>query len=376
MTFMKKPSVSHDDSLQSRPPFGGEDVRFGLGIEEFESYDLILDARTPREFDDDHLPGAVNLPVVGEEEYAQVGTLHVTDKHSAYVLGVERALANMSRQLKDVAAQYPKESRVLVYCFRGGKRSKLWGDTLGTVGYNVAVLKGGWKAYRRWVNERLAELPAEFNFKVLAGSTGCGKTRLLQALAAAGGQVLDLEGLAQHRGSLIGALPGVAQPSQKTFETLILSALRKMSPAKPVWIEAESKKIGRLQVPQELHRRMHTTTPIHISAPMQERVSLWQADYAHFASNPQGMVKRLEPIRALVGAAVFERWRELAVTGELRELFERVMVDHYDPCYQRSTRKSYGPSGDAPTLALTSLNPEALLETAGRLIRSTMFAAE
>lgn len=170
----------------------------------------MIDARSEREFSEDHLPGAVSLPVVVNDEYAEVGTTHRTDAHRAYVIGVSYALKNISHAINDLVSRYPKDARMLVYCFRGGKRSKLWFDALSTIGYRVERLPGGWKAYRAWVREQLAQLPSRFSYHVLCGPTGCRKTRMLSTLADVGAQVLDLEGLASHRGSLIGDIPGVA----------------------------------------------------------------------------------------------------------------------------------------------------------------------
>ena len=188
-------------------------------------YDLVIDARSPREYAEDHVPGSVNLPVVDNDEYAEVGTMHRADTHRAYLIGVSYALKNMSQAIDHLVARYPKGARMLVYCFRGGKRSKLWFDALSTIGYKVERLPGGWKAYRAWVREQLQSMPAKYHYHVLCGATGVGKTRLLDALSAVGAQVLDLEGLAQHRGSLIGALPGIAQPTQKWFDSLLLDKL-------------------------------------------------------------------------------------------------------------------------------------------------------
>ena len=219
-------------------------------------YALVIDARSQREYTEDHVPRAVNLPVVDNEEYAEVGTTHRTDKHRAYLIGVSYALKNISHAIDDLVAGHPKDARMLVYCFRGGKRSKLWFDALSTIGYRVDRLPGGWKAYRAWVRDQLTELPRKYRYNVLCGPTGCGKTRLLSALASVGGQVLDLEDLAQHRGSLIGDLPGVAQPTQKWFESLVVEKLSRFDPSRPIWVESESKKIGAIQVPSALLETM------------------------------------------------------------------------------------------------------------------------
>jgi tRNA 2-selenouridine synthase len=338
-----------------------------LGVQDWDAYDLVIDARSPREYAEDHIPGAVNLPVVDDAEYAEVGTAHRDNPHAAYLVGVEYSLRNISRHVRGLIHRYDPSARMLVYCFRGGKRSKLWADNLRTIGYPVDVLAGGWKRYRGWVRDSLDALPQRLQLKVLAGATGCGKTRLLQALQATGQQVLDLEALASHRGSLIGALPGVQQPSQKFFDSLVLDALRGMDPSRPVWLEAESKKIGNLHLPEALYAAMHRTTPIHVSAPMAERVKLWREDYAHFAQDPVHMVELLAPLKPLIGGEELKLWQELAAAGDVDRLFERVMTAHYDPCYERSTRRSYATLDEAQKVELVSLDRERLLEVAREL---------
>lgn len=331
---------------------------------DLSTFDLIIDARSPREYEEDHLPGAVNMPVVNNEEYAEVGTLHRTDKMGAYSIGVRYSLANIGRHLSEDLPKYPKDAKVLVYCFRGGKRSKLWFDALETIGYEVQKLTGGWKAYRRWVNEQLDSRPAGFQYHVLSGPTGCGKTRLLQALDAAGCQVIDLEGLARHRGSIIGAVPGVAQPSQKYFDTLLLQALSACDPKRPVWVEAESKKIGNVQLPSSLMATMRQGTVFRVQADMAQRVTLWREDYKHFEDNPQGLLERLGFIRSLVGGKEFEAWEALAAQHRMPELFERLMHNHYDPAYRRSILREYPEVDKAPLIELHDLSAQGLAQVA------------
>lgn len=347
-----------------------------LDILEFGDYDLIIDARSPREFDDDHLPGAINLPVVGNEEYAQVGILYKGDRHRAYLRGVADSLRNMAAAIDAQLGDLPPHARLLVYCFRGGKRSRLWYDTLRTIGFRTDRLEGGWKRYRRWTIEVLERFPEQFDYHVVNGPTGCGKTRLLQALAAAGEQVLDLEGLARHRGSLIGAIPGVRQPGQKLFESEVLDVLRRFDPGRPVWVEAESKKIGDVQLPTALHQGLHRARHRYlVDAPMAERVRVWREDFSHFAADPEAMLARLVYLVPLTGREVFEQWQALAAAGRIDDLFERVMVDHYDPAYGRSMRRNYGDRPHTP-LALPDLGAEALRAVAIDLAASRRRAVD
>ncbi|MDQ2925874.1 MAG: tRNA 2-selenouridine(34) synthase MnmH, partial [Acidobacteriota bacterium] len=313
-----------------------------LEVNEFSSYALVIDARSPHEYDEDHIPGAVNLPVVDDGEYAEVGTAHKTDKHAAYLIGVEYSLKNIAAQLRPLISKYRPDDRFLVYCFRGGKRSRLWADSLRTIGFEVDVLVGGWKNYRRWVRAGLESLPRSFSYRVLCGPTGCGKTRVLHELARQGHQVLDLEALARHRGSLLGDLPGEAQPTQKFFDTQLLDTLRCFDARRTIWLEAESKKIGNLQLPQALYDNMHAAPVVNLVAAMSERVKLWREDYPHFAADPIAMVGRLVPLKAMVGNEVLAEWTALARSGQVEYLFESVMTKHYDPCYARSSRRNYG----------------------------------
>jgi tRNA 2-selenouridine synthase len=339
-----------------------------LEVQEFSSYSLVIDARSPHEYAEDHIPGAVNLPVVDDAEYAEVGTKHKTDKHAAYLIGVEYSLHNIAGHIKPLISRYTPKDRFLVYCFRGGKRSRLWADNLRTIGFEVDVLAGGWKNYRRWVRAGLESLPRAFSYRVLCGPTGCGKTRVLHELQHQGHQVLELEGLANHRGSLLGDLPGQLQPTQKLFDTMVLDTLRQFDPRRPVWLEAESKKIGNLQLPDALYDAMHRSPVINIDAPMSERVKLWCEDYPHFAADPVAMVRKLEPLKPLVGKELLAEWMALATSGRVDELFESVMTGHYDPCYARSTRSNYGAKVQERTVELRSLDRAPLAEAVQRMV--------
>jgi tRNA 2-selenouridine synthase len=330
-------------------------------------YALVIDARSEREYAEDHVPGALNLPVVDNDEYAEVGTTHRSDKHRAYLIGVSYALRNISRAIDEIVGQYPKDARMLVYCFRGGKRSKLWVDSLATIGYRVDRLPGGWKAYRAWVREQLEDVPRRYHYNVLCGPTGCGKTRLLSALEQVGAQVLDLEGLARHHGSLIGDLPGVPQPTQKWFDSLLLSMLRRFDPNRPVWIESESKKIGAIQLPDALLDTLRAGRVFAVEAPMEERVKLWRQDYGHFEADPDALIAKLKHLRPLIGGEEFERWEKLTAERRMPELFQRLMEAHYDPAYARSIGRNFPQHAHAPRLPLASLDMPALLDVAREL---------
>jgi tRNA 2-selenouridine synthase len=337
-------------------------------MQDFTKYNLVIDARSPREYEEDHIPGAVNLPVVDNDEYAQVGTLHRSNKMAAYRIGVQYSLANIARHIRDDLAGYDAHTRVLVYCFRGGKRSKLWVDALETIGFQVDKLQGGWKSYRRAVNEQLAQLPRTYQYKVLSGPTGCGKTRLLYALRRVGEQVLDLEAVARHRGSVLGGVPGVRQPSQKYFDSLLLKELASFDPARPVWVEAESKKIGNVQLPDALLETMRKGRTFQVNAEMGQRVLLWREDYRHFEEDPMDMLECLRFLRPLIGGEEFAVWEQLASERRMPELFERLMRNHYDPAYRRSVLRNYPDIDSSPEVFLDDLSPSGLLAVAHSLL--------
>ncbi|MBN8505299.1 MAG: tRNA 2-selenouridine(34) synthase MnmH [Burkholderiales bacterium] len=335
------------------------------GVRPLGDYALIIDARTPKEFDEDHIPGATNLPIVTQQEFAEVGTLHRTDPHAAYVIGAQYALRNVARHIGETIAPLPRRSRLLIYCFRGGKRSRAWADPLLNIGFQVDVLPGGWKAYRAWVREQLECLPERLSWHVLAGTTASGKTRLLQALREAGAQVLDLEALACHRGSLLGALPGRAQPVQKRFDSALLQQLLDFDPARPVWVEDESKKVGKLQLPAPLHVALQGAKAWQLEAPMAARVQACREDYAHFAADPLSMVALLQSLKPLVGGEALAQWQALAEAGEVDALFEALMRQHYDPCYRRWLRSERR----MRSLPLPDLHPSTLVQVARRLMQ-------
>lgn len=339
-----------------------------LEILPFDRYSLIIDARTPKEYFEDHIPGSINLPVVDQDEFAEVGTLHKENTYEAYFLGVTYALQRISNHLKELAPRLKRSDHILVYCFRGGKRSKLWADQLRTIGLRVDTVRGGWKNYRRWVVAGLEQISRSFDYRVLSGPTGCGKTRLLDALRKEGAQVLDLEGLANHRGSLIGAVPGQQQPSQKYFETLLLHTLRHFDTDKPVWVEDESKRIGKVQLPVPLHEAMAQSPVIRVDAPLEERVRLWHEDYGHFKDDLPGMVQSLSRLNTLVGNKEVQLWRDLAAAGKASELFERLMTHHYDPAYARTFVRRHAEYVDQPTMHLSSLDAESLGSKARQLL--------
>lgn len=337
----------------------------------FNAFDDILDVRSPAEYADDHLPGAISVPVLNNEERARVGTLYTqVSPFEAKKLGAALIAQNIAHHLQHQFSNRPKSWRPLVYCWRGGMRSGAMAHILAQVGWNTSQLEGGYKNYRRHVITTLEALPQQLKLCVISGSTGSGKSHLLHALAEQDAQVLDLEQLAQHRGSLLGSLPDQRQPSQKTFETRLWDALRGFNPERPVYIEAESRKVGVLSLPNTLVERMRASPCVRLEVPQPVRVKFLMQDYAHFLSNPSLLTDRLQLLVALHGKEITGRWCELAQNGEWEQLVGELLTRHYDPTYKRSSAIGFQQRESASILKLDSLDSDNLHKTAEYLIRN------
>lgn len=330
-------------------------------VAQLADYDEIIDVRSPAEYAEDHIPGAISAPVLDDEERAQVGTIYTqVSPFEAKRLGAALISRNIAHHLETQFRNKPKNWRPVIYCWRGGQRSGAMAIILAQVGWQVGRLEGGYKNYRRNVIAELNELPARFEFRVVCGATGSGKSRLLRVLHAQGAQALDLEQLAQHRGSLLGNLPQEPQPSQKMFDSRLWDALRRLDPKRPVFVEAESKKIGSITLPDALLERIRAGRCILIEAPMHARVLLLMEDYAHFLRDPALLGQRLAPLVALHGHNVIEHWKELAAQGKWETLVEALLTEHYDPAYRRSTTANFPHLGEATVLRPAALDDAGL----------------
>lgn len=311
-------------------------------LAEIDRFDAIVDVRTPLEFAEDHIPGAINAPVLSNEERVIVGTMYKqVSPFAATRYGAGLVAKNIARHLETTFADKPQGWRPLIYCWRGGKRSGSMTTWFNLIGWKARQLENGYKAYRHQVLARLAEYPARYSYRVIAGLTGSGKTRLLQALAQCGAQVLDLEALARHRGSLLGALPDTPQPTQKGFDSLLLQALTAFDPAVPVFVEAESKKIGDVQLPGALMQSLARAECIRIEASLDDRIEFLCEDYAALFEAPSAFKERLACLTPLVGKKTMERWHGLVDSGAKATLFRELIEQHYDPAYRRSSHGLY-----------------------------------
>ncbi len=340
-------------------------------VAQLDAFDEVIDVRSPAEFALDHVPEAVNCPVLDDAERAHVGTLYKqVSPFDAKKAGAALVSKNIARHIEERFRGRARGWRPLVYCWRGGQRSAAMAHVLREVGWEAATLEGGYRAYRREVLAQLEELPARLGFRVVCGATGSGKSRLLAALAAQGAQVLDLERLACHRGSLLGELPGEPQPSQKMFDSLMWGALRRLDSTRPVFAEAESKKIGQLQVPSALLDRMREGECLRLEVPTPERVRFLIGEYRHFLEEPAALKQRLRCLTSRYGRAVIGRWLAQTDSGAWDELVADLLITHYDPSYLRATTQNYLHYDEGRRLSLDRIDEAGIGRAAADLLRT------
>jgi tRNA 2-selenouridine synthase len=305
-------------------------------------FDTIIDARSEDEHAEDRLPGAVNWPSLSNDERRIVGTEYKqVSPFVAQKRGAALVARNIARHIERDVLDKPKDWQPLVYCWRGGKRSGSLALVLGQIGFRVHLLEGGYRAYRRAVIAALEEQPQRHHYRVVCGPTGSGKSRLLQTLAAHGAQVLDLEALANHRGSVLGLVPGSPQPGQKQFESRLWDALRRLDPARPVFIESESRKVGDLRVPERLIECMRAAPCVRLELPHAARVALLLADYDFFVTDTEAFCERLNALRVLRGKEVVAGWQAAARAGRSADVVRDLLLRHYDPIYLQSIERNF-----------------------------------
>ncbi len=314
-----------------------------------EVYSEIIDVRSEGEFAEDGIPGAINLPVLSNEQRAKVGTIYKQiSPFEARKIGAALTAENIAKHLQQHFATKDKDYCALVYCWRGGQRSRSLALVLSEIGWEITLLKGGYKTYRSYVREQLEELPHKFTYKILCGLTGTGKTQILHHMRQQGLQVLDLEALANHRGSLLGQqwdfetqiLPS-KQPTQKAFESLLLQQLQTFQTNQVVWLESESNKIGEVYIPAILWQMMQQAKCVEVQLSQEARIELLLQEYPHLQEYPEVLKSKLQMLAYRHGRQKIEQWFKLIEQGKWSGLVGDLLSFHYDPAYSRSLKKSY-----------------------------------
>ncbi len=312
----------------------------------------IIDARSEGEYAEDHLPGAVNWPSLHDDERQLVGTEYKQiSAFDAKKRGAAMVAKNIAAHIERDVVNKPRDWQPLVYCWRGGKRSGSLALILDQIGFRVTLVDGGYKAFRAALVADLPGLAAQFSYRVICGTTGSGKTRLLQALGAEGAQVLDLEALANHRSSVLGLIPGLPQPTQKAFDSRIWAALRSFDVTRPVYVESESKKVGNVAVPEGLIDAMRASPCLQLDLPEDERVALLLEDYDFFVKDITFFCDRLGALTQARGKETVSDWQSRSKNGDVASVVRELLVKHYDPVYLQSIRRNFSRYAAAPVIA-------------------------
>ncbi len=308
---------------------------------DFDEYSEIIDVRSPGEFFEDHVPGAINCYVLNNEERATVGTIYKQQSpFTARKLGASLISANIARWTKDFFFDKNREYKPLVYCWRGGQRSMSLATILTRIGWDTSLLDGGYKQYRKHVIGSIETISPKLDLMIISGLTGTAKTDLLKLLKKNGEQMIDLEGLANHRGSLLGPDPEKPQPSQKYFESLLVKELKQLDPTQRVWVEAESNKIGNLYCPAPFWMQMSKSKAIEVRAPLNERVNYLLSEYQFFTENPQQLKDKVRVLKYRHGKQQVEDWNTMIDNNDWYEFVNSLLNIHYDPAYQSSNKKN------------------------------------
>ncbi len=339
-------------------------------IARLHDFDTIIDTRSPAEFALDHIPGAINCPALDDAQRAEIGTLY--KQVSPFVAkrrGAALVAINIGRHLLEGFQDKGQDWRPLIYCWRGGRRSGAFVTVFRQIGWDAHQLEGGYKNYRRDVLAQLAALPERFTFRVLTGPTGSAKSRVLERLAARGEQVLDLEALASHKGSVLGRQPGQPQPPQRLFESALNERLNALDPGRVVFVEAESRRIGLVTLPEALIARMRTAPCLRIEAPVAARTEFLLHDYEYLTQDAETLITQLQRLTELRGSATIDAWTSMARSGAWPALVGALLEQHYDPLYRGSQRRSFSRLDTAPVITVDRLDAAGIDELAAKIIR-------
>lgn len=336
------------------------------------AFSAIIDARSEDEFAHDHLPGAINWPSLNNEERIRVGTMYKqVSPFEAQKHGAALVAANIARHIERDVLSLPKQWQPLIYCWRGGKRSGSLALVLGQIGFKVHLIEGGYKAFRAALLQDIPSLVTRLRFQIISGPTGSGKTRLLQVLQQCGAQVLDLEALAQHRSSVLGHLPGQAQPSQKHFDMRVWQALRGFDPKRVVFVESESRKVGNVAIPETLMQAMRHSPGHEVQLSLPERVALLMEDYPFFVQDRDLFCHRLSALTAIRGKAVVSGWQQQVQAGLFEPVVQDLLQIHYDPTYAASLQRNFAAAASFVPWVLPDRSAQSLQLCAQAILAHT-----
>ena len=307
----------------------------------YKNFDTIIDVRSPSEFAEDHIVGSINCPVLSDLEREKVGTIYKREStFKAKIIGSSLIARNIAKHIEERFLEYKGSWQPLIYCWRGGQRSKAFAIILSEVGWRTQQLEGGYKEYRNHVLEFMDTIGPKLKIILISGKTGSAKTKILQSIAQQGGQILDLEGLANHKGSLLGKIPNLKQPSQKFFESKLFYQLKQLNLKKEVFLEAESSKIGNIHIPKTIWAKMIVSPRIEIKADIHLRSTFLVKDYEYMCKNPELINPIIFGLKKRLSKKLVDSWKELIDQKKWQELTTSFLENHYDPSYSSNTIKN------------------------------------
>ncbi|MDG1982024.1 MAG: tRNA 2-selenouridine(34) synthase MnmH [Alphaproteobacteria bacterium] len=306
-----------------------------------KKFDTIIDVRSPLEFIEDHIVGAINCPVLSDLERQKVGTIYKKESSfKAKIIGSSLTAKNIAFHIENKFMEKKGSWQPLIYCWRGGQRSKAFSIVLSEVGWRTNQLKGGYKEYRNQVINFLDNIGPKLKITLISGKTGSAKTKILKSIENEGGQILDLEGLANHKGSLLGKIPDLIQPSQKFFESLIFNKIQNLNLKDKIYIEAESSKIGNIHIPKSIWKKMIKSPRIEISANVELRAKFLVSDYDYMCNNPTLINPIIKGLKNRLSKKLFDEWTNLIDRKKWFDLTKSFLENHYDPSYSSNTIKN------------------------------------
>ena len=308
---------------------------------ESKKFDTIIDVRSPSEFANDHIIGAINCPVLSDQEREKVGTIYKKEStFKAKIIGSSLTARNIADHIEKYFLEQKGSWQPLIYCWRGGQRSKAFSIILSEVGWRTYQLNGGYKEYRNRVVKYFENIGSKLKIILISGKTGSAKTKILQNIGELGGQILDLEGLANHKGSLLGKMPGLEQPSQKLFESKLFNKLKELNLKKNIYVEAESSKIGNVHIPKSIWAKMIISPRIEIKADLKLRANFLVKDYDYMCNNSDLIYPLLNGLKKRLSKNLIDSWKDLIQKKNWDELTESFLQNHYDPSYSSNTIKN------------------------------------
>ena len=306
-----------------------------------KKFDTIIDVRSPLEFAEDHIVGAINCPVLSDLERQKVGTIYKKESSfKAKIIGSSLTAKNIAFHIENKFMEKKWSWQPLIYCWRGGQRSKAFSIVLSEVGWRTNQLKGGYKEYRNQVIKFLDNIGPKLKITLISGKTGSAKTKILKSIENEGGQILDLEGLANHKGSLLGKIPDLIQPSQKFFESLIFNKIQNLNLKDKIYIEAESSKIGNIHIPKSIWKKMINSPRIEISANVELRAKFLVSYYDYMCNDPTLINPIIKGLKNRLSKKLFDEWTNLIDRKKWFDLTKSFLENHYDPSYSSNTIKN------------------------------------